>query len=201
MNDCVTDISHVSMRALERTGPEEEWLAARQSGFLPAAVFELYRLNKFLSFGNAPPFLKDDDNILFSYFGLVLRSLMEACQDAGEQMKAFIESHKQSYDAGKELRGESWDKTADTRARRQFRDFLIALQTGLDSFADLFAIFWPGEIKNLSVGRAQFSTIEEWLKQPSHAPSNLLISPSQYYLWKMYQILTPIVNAGPPETD
>jgi hypothetical protein len=201
MKDCITDISHISMRPFERTGPEEEWITARQSGFLPASVFELYRLNKFLSFGNAPLFLRDHENVLFSYFALVLRSVMESFQDAGEQRKAFIESHKQSYDVGKKLKGEPWDKTADARARREFRDFLIALQTILDSFADLIGIFWPGAIKNLSVGRAQFSAIEEWLKQPVLVPTSLLVSPSDYYLQKMHQALSPIVNAGPPETD
>src|SRR6476661_4696685 len=201
MKDCITDISHISMRPFERTGPEEEWVTARQSGFLPASAFELYRLNGFLSFGSAPRFLKDDGNILFSYFGLVLRSLMESCQDAGEQLKAFTESHKQSYDIGKKLKGEPWDKTADARARREFRDLLIALQTSLDSFADLLAIFWPGAIKNLSVGRAQFATIEEWLKQPMLAPTGVLISPSHYYFQKMHQALLPVVNADPPETD
>ena len=89
MKDCITDIDHVSMRALERTRPEEEWVTARQSGFLPASAFELYRLNSFLSFGSAPSFLKDDDNVLFSYFALVLRSVMESFLDAGEQRKAF----------------------------------------------------------------------------------------------------------------
>jgi hypothetical protein len=201
MKDCVTDISHVSMHPFERIGPEEEWVAARQSGSLPASAFELYRLNGFLSFGSAPRFLKDDDNILFSYFGLVLRSLMEACQDAGEQRKAFTESHKQAYDIGKKLKGETWDTTADARSRREFRDLLIALQTSLDSFADLLAIFWPGAIKNLFVGRAQFSAIEEWLLQPWPAPTGVLVSPSDYYLYKMHEALMPIVNAGPPETD
>jgi hypothetical protein len=201
MKDCITDISHVSMRPFERTGPEEEWVTARQSGFLPASAFELYRLNNFLSFGSAPPFLKDPENFLFSYFGLVLRSVMESFQDAGEQRAAFIESHKQSYDVGKKLKGESWDKTADARARREFRDFLIALQTILDSFADLVAIFWPGAIKNLFVGRAQFSAIAEWLRQPLSSPAGILVSPSDYYLHKMCQALSPIVNADPPETD
>ena len=201
MKDCITDIDHVSMRSFERTGPEEDWLAARQSDFLPGSVYELYRLNNFLSFGGAPTFLKDDDSVLFSYFGLVLRSLMEALRDADEHVKSFTELHSQSYDAGKELKGEPWDKTADARARRQFRDLLIALQTSLDSFADLVAIFWPGAIKNLSVGRAQFSRIETWLKQPNATSSCLLISPADFYLQKMHQALVPIVNAGPPETD
>jgi hypothetical protein len=44
-----------------------------------------------------------------------------------------------------------------------FRYAVLSLQSGLDALADLVAMFLPGLIPNLQVGRAQFSRIESWL--------------------------------------
>ena len=201
LKDCILDFDVVVAAPFQRTAPEDVWTEARDSGAIPQVLYDLYRHADYLSFGSAPPFLRDSNNVLFSYFGLVLRSVMESLQDAEQQRKAFKESQSLTYDIGKKIRGETWERTADSRARRQFRDLLIALQTSLDSLADIVAIFWPGTIKNLSVGRAQFSVIETWLKRPFLTPSNIVVSPSEFYLQKLYDALSPIVNSLPPEND
>ena len=64
---------------------------------------------------------------------MLLRSVMESLVDADQQLKSFVEVQKLAYDAGKKMRGESWDPTADARARRHFRDLLIALHSSLDT--------------------------------------------------------------------
>lgn len=201
LKDCITNPDLISARPLQRTTPEQEWVIARAAGFLPDSVFQLYSEANYLSFGSAPPFLRDDDNVLFSYFGLVLRAVMESLQDADEQVKAFREAQKQTYDPAKRLRGETWDPSADLRARRHFRDMLTALQTVLDSLADIIAIFWTGCITGLIVGRAQFAKIEGWLRQPLPKPSDMLISPSDFYLEQLHEALLPVVGAAPPEKD
>jgi hypothetical protein len=109
--------------------------------------------------------LSDSENLLFSYFALVLRSIQESLIDAHRQTDSFIAAHKLVYDPIKQLRGEKWEKSADKRERRHFRDLLIALQTAFDALADVIAIFFPGCIKGLEVGRAQFSKIELWLNK------------------------------------
>lgn len=103
----------------------------RDSGTVPFALFDLYRRADYLSFVSEPKFLADPEHVLFSYFGMLLRSAMESFVDSQEQLQSFIDEQKQSYDAGKKIRGESWDPSADVRARRHFRNFLIALQTSL----------------------------------------------------------------------
>jgi hypothetical protein len=66
---------------------------------------------------------------------------MEALVDADAQLKSFVETHKLVYDAGKKIRGEPWDPTAGARARKHFRDLLIACHSSLDALADLTALF------------------------------------------------------------
>ena len=139
-----------------RTEPEKEWVQARDSASIPVELYNLYEKAHYLSFGSAPRFLGDPDNVLFSYFGMLLRSLMEALVDSNEQAQSFIVDQKLTYDAGKKLRGETWDPGADARARRHFRDLLIALQTSLDALADLIALFFTGLIPGLRFGRGQF---------------------------------------------
>jgi hypothetical protein len=153
-----------------------------------------------LSFGAAPRFLTDADNLLFSYFGLVLRSVQESLVDAQQQEVSFASQQALVYDPMKQHRGERWEKDADLKARRHFRDLLIALQTALDSLSDLIAIFFAGRIQGLKVGRSQFSRIETWISKP-FAATNLVIAPSDYYLKKLHDTVRPMIVVPPPETD
>src|SRR5262245_33247799 len=118
---------------LQRKEPEKDWMRADSSGAIPSELYDLYCRADYLSFGRAPKFLRDIDNVLFSYFVMLLRSVMESFQDADEQLQSFIENQKLAYDYGKKVRGEPWDPEADAQARRHFRDLLIALQSCLDA--------------------------------------------------------------------
>jgi hypothetical protein len=185
---------------LTRTEAEEEWTKALNSGAIPSPLFDLYRRAAFLSFGGASSFLQDGDHILFSYFSMLVRSVMESLVDADGQLKSFTEAQKLTYDAGKKIRGEAWDPTADARARRHFRDLLIALHSSLEALADLTALFFTGRIAGLRLGRSQFSRIEAWLKRP--VPSlGLIFTPYDEPLRQLYDALGPLVNAGGPEID
>src|SRR5712692_416490 len=201
LDDCdLAGIDVVSAAPLVRSAPEEEWVNALKNGAIPADLYDLYQRANFLSFGTAPLFLSDGENLLFSYFGLVLRSVHEAMVDAHEQVTLFTDAHALVYDPMKKLRGERWEKGADKRERRHFRDLLIALQTAFDALADIVAIFFPGSIKGLEVGRAQFSKIEVWLSKPL-PQVGLIATPSEFYLKELYKAIEPLVRAQPPETD
>jgi hypothetical protein len=76
--NCRFDFSTVSMAPLARSEPEEKWVQGRSEGSIPEPLFDLYKRASYLSFGAAPPFLGDQDNILFSYFCMMVRSL-SAC--------------------------------------------------------------------------------------------------------------------------
>jgi len=193
-------VDFVSIAPFERNSPEEEWVNANNDGVIPPPLYDLYQKANFLSFGKAPRFLSDPENLLFSYYALVLRSIHESLVDAHIQADSFSDAHQLVYDPMKKLRGEKWEKGADKRERRHFRDLLIALQTALDSLADTLAIFFPGALKGLEVGRARFSRIEPWLSKPL-VPTGLIATPTEFYLGKLHEAIGPLVCAEPPETD
>lgn len=201
LDECNLDgIEAISAAPVERKEPEDEWVKAKANGTIPPSLYDLYRRANFLSFGSTPRFLSDEDNLLFSYFGLVLRSIQECLVDAHEQANSFAAAEELVYDPMKQLRGERWEKGADKRARRHFRGLLIALQTSLDALADVVAIFFPGSIKDLEVGRSQFSKIERWLTNSSSA-TGLIVKPSEYHMKKLHDSLAPLICAPHPETD
>jgi hypothetical protein len=201
LGDCDLDgIDFVSAAPLTRNTPESEWVSAAHDGAIPSGLFDLYQRANFLSFGTAPRLLSDGENLLFSYFGLVLRSIQESLVDAHEQADLFATAEELVYDPMKKLRGERWEKDAGKRSRRHFRDLLIALQTTLDALADVIAIFFPGCIKGLEVGRSQFSKIERWLKD-AFPPTGLIVTPFEFHLKKLHDSLAPLVCASHPETD
>jgi hypothetical protein len=200
LEKCVLNVDLTTIAPLTRNEPEEVWSSAHKSGAIPDALFQLYRKADFLSFGAAPSFLRDGENILFSYFTMILRSLLEALVDADEQIPLFVQAQGLTYDLGKKARRERWDPRADSKARRHFRDLLIALQVSLDSLADLIALFLTGLIPSLSVGRAQFARIESWLKRPL-APVTLVVTPYDSELRNLHDALRPLVFSGAPEQD
>lgn len=167
LEDCDLDgIDAVSGAPFERNYPEGEWVEAAENRTIPPSLYELYRRADFLSFGKAPRFLSDGDHLLFSYFGLILRSIHESLVDAHEQADSFAAVHELVYDPIKKAREEKWEPGAAKQELRHFRDLLLALQTSLDAVADAIAIFFPGCIKRLEVGKAQFLHIERWLDKP-----------------------------------
>jgi hypothetical protein len=201
LNQCVIDeIAAVRMAPLTRTAPEVEWVEANGEGKIPSSLYGLYQRASFFSFGASPPYLSDAENLLFSYFALVVRSVQESLVEAHEQADLFAAAHELVYDPAKLVRKEEFHKGAERRAGKHFRDIVIALQTSLDALADVVAILFPRSIAELKVGRAHFSKIEHWIKRPP--PSlGLLASPNEFYLKKLYDSIGPVINAPHPETD
>jgi len=175
LEKCVLDIDLAVVAPMVRTTPEEEWVKARNSKAIPGSLFKLYEDARYLSFGGGTRFLGDSENVLFSYFGMVLRSLMESLVEADQHLPSFVESQARTYDAGKKIRGESWDPDAHSAALRHFRGLLFSLHSALDSLSDLIALLLTGLIPRLTVGRAQFMRVEKWLEHtlPAEALKSL----------------------------
>ncbi len=197
LENCILDIDRAVSAPLQRREPEEDWLRARDSGAIPASLFALYARASYLSFGTAPPFLKDDDNALFSYFGMLLRSVMKSLTEADDERRLFVEARALVYDPAKRARGESWDPFADDRARRHFRHVVLSLQAALDGLADLSGLFLTGLVPDLRVGRAQFSRLEVWLSRPLPI-AGLILSPQEHYLRELYDALRPLAHPDGP---
>jgi hypothetical protein len=200
LHDCILDIDRVARGPLEIKRPKNDWVLARYDDAIPASLYELYTQADFLSFGCAPSFLADENNILFGYFSMLLRSIKELCLEAPEELTAFESAMGQSYDLGKKLRGEHWDRSADRRARRALKHFVVALAGTVDAVADLIALFFTCSIPNLQLGRAQFTRIETWLGKPLSRAS-MAESNQQRLLDELYEALRPIVVASGSDKD
>lgn len=200
LEDCNLNVNQTVGAPLTRTSPEPSWVNARESGVLPTAAFELYELARYLSFGSAPLFLSDVDNVLFSYFGIVLESVRDSLVEANEHRVSFEEASSLTYDLGKKIRGEPWDRDAPLRARREFRYFLLSELAALDAVADLTAILLTGTVPNLRVGRAQFSRIENWLQQ-AQAVGPAVLSPREHFARELHGALRTLVQSPEPERE
>ncbi len=198
IDGCVLDVDAFLTAPLQRTSPENDWAEARENGVLPPSIYLFYQKTMFLSFGAAPDYLKDETNVLFSYLGMILRGLKESFAEAHETQRAFAREQSRVYDPGKKLKGETWDKDADLRARRHLRHFLFALCNGLDTMADLVALMLPGIVPRLELGEAQFVRIEKWLEKPLTPPSQL-VTPAQDVASRLHGDLRALVKCKDPE--
>lgn len=201
--DCNFTVSKITMAPLRRSEPEEMWVRERAKGSIPEPLFDLYKRASYLSFGTPPSFLRDQDNILFSYFGMMVRSLASLLVDIDRENEAFVEAEKNQYYPGIEIDDPAWTKeksdSASARVDQIFRNLLISLHGSLDAVSEIIAIFSQGGIKGLQVGHAQFHAIEVWLKNDYKPPSSIM-TPRDVYLEKLHTKLMPIVHCQPPET-
>jgi hypothetical protein len=194
------DVSAVVGAPLKIDAPEPTWLEARSSGLIPESLFTLYEAAGYLSFGAAPRFLADQDNVLFSYFGMLVRGLKQQLSEGAELLIELRQAHSRRYDPVKKAKGLAWDPTADRRAKRGFRHLLVTAYGSLDILADLVALMFTGHIPGLTVGRAQFIAIEEWLRKPPPA-SGLVLTPYDDHLAQLRSKLGPAVLPDGPERD
>ncbi len=194
------DVAGVVVAPVKITAPQPEWLQARNAGVIPESLFKLYEAAGYLSFGAAPKFLADPDNILFSYFAMLLRGLRGQLSEGAELLVELKQAHSLLYDPIKKARGLSWDPTADKRSKRAFREIVVAAYSSLDMTADLVALMFTGRIPGLTVGRAQFGLIEDWLRKP--VPTiGAILSPQDASVADLREALTPLVLPNGPERD
>ena len=115
LDNCSLDIAGVSIAPFVYTQAEADWIHARDAGVIPASLFELYIRANYLSFGSAPRFLNDAENVLFTYFGMVVRSMKDSLVDADEQLPPFAEQQNLTYDPIKRFKSEPWSPDGTKR--------------------------------------------------------------------------------------
>ena len=116
LKDCVLEgIDEIQTSILQWSQPEPRWIAARDTGAIPAELFGLYEQVGYLSLGAAPPFLRDNKNIVYSYFSMALNCLLDNLVDARAHRAELVKDHALRYDIGKKMRNEYWDPDADSR--------------------------------------------------------------------------------------
>ncbi len=194
LEDCITDIAALGVPPLEKSMPEDCWIEARDSGAIPSPVYDLYVKANYLSLDASPTFLADSDRVLFTYFRMLLSSLRSAMIESADELAEFLTADASKWSGG------TWDLKAEEKARRHFKHCLVALQASLDILADLIALFFPGRVKNLRVGRAQFSYIETWLESAT-LRNNGIVTPHEHFLQQLHDVLKPIVLPDSAERE
>lgn len=194
------DVAGVVVAPVKITAPQAEWLQAKSSDVIPESLFKLYEAASYLSFGAAPKFLADPDNVLFSYFAMLLRGLRQQLSEGAELLGELKQAQSLLYDPIKKAKGLPWDPTADRRSKRAFRELVVAAYSSLDMTADLVALMFTDCIPGLTVGRAQFISIEEWLRKPAPA-TGAVLSPQDAGLADLRGALAPLLLPDGPERD
>lgn len=200
LNELNLDVVGVVGAPLKITAAQPDWIKARDSGAIPESLFKLYQVAGYLSFSAAPKFLADTDNVLFSYFSMLLRGVRQQLTDAAESLDELKQAHALVYDPIKKAKGLPWDPGADRRSKRVFREIVVAAYSSLDTTAELVAVMFTGSIPGLTVGRAQFGSIEDWLRKPAQA-TGIVLSPHDAVLADLRSALTPLVLPNGPERD
>lgn len=194
------DIAGVVSAPIKITSAQPDWVQARRSRAIPESLFKLYEAAGYLSFDAAPKFLADSDKILFSYFSMVLRGVRQQLTDIAESLAKLGEAHALVYDPIKKAKGLPWDPRADRRSKAAFHEIIIAAYSSLDMLAEILALMFTGLIPGLTVGRAQFSSIEDWLRKPARS-GGIVLSPQEATLADLRLALTPLIMPSGPEQD
>ena len=95
------------------------------------------------------------------------------------------------YDPIKKAKGLPWDPLADRRSRRAFRDLVASAYAALDVVAELIALMFTDGIPNLTVGRAQFGSIENWLRKTPNV-AGMIVAPKDALLSDLHTALATI---------
>lgn len=200
LQNCVLDVDKIITRPLVIERAESDWVRAHDEGLIPDALFRFYCIANYFSFRQAPLYLRDDRNILFTYLGSVTRGILDAMEEAHDLLGKIREYHERSYTPAKRQRGEEWDPKAHTKEIHSFKYLIMNLSGALDMFSEVVALFLTGEIEGLTVGRASFTTITRFVGNPLPARTGV-VSPKRHYGEILYAGLRPLVISPNPERE
>ncbi len=198
LQNCGLEIDHFRRGPLVIERAEGDWVQARDQGLIPEALFRFYCTANYFSFGQSPPYFRDGRNILFPYLGSVTRGVRVAMEEAHDLLEDLCRYHDRSYTPIKAQRGEDWDPRANTKEVHSFKYLIMNLSGALDMFAEVVALFFPGEIQDLSAGSASFTNIKRFLERPL-PPATGIVSPRRHNIEGLYAALRPFVECGGPE--
>lgn len=188
MEDCVLTAHRIGMRPIIRHEPEKDWLEAFNNKLIPDQMYRYYCIASFFSINKAPKFLDDPDRILFSYLSALIRGLKERFIESSDLIEKIKVDDTRIYSPTKKVKGEDWDPDASIRIRRNFRYLIMNISSILDQFSEVIAVFFHGEIPEITVGRSSFKILLEFVKTP-YKQKGTIISPQEVKLLSIQSIL------------
>jgi hypothetical protein len=198
LDNCVLEITHVVARPPSLTAPEREWIDARDRGTIPNNLYHFYCLTDYFSFDRAPRFLNDPDRLLFSFLGALAWGILESLGEAHALVDSIRSDQGKGYTPVKRIQGEEYDAEALTRQRRSFRYLIVNLFAALDQLAEVVSIFFHGDIKDLTVGRASFTVLRGLARSP-FAPVGVIVSPKEARFQDIHTVLVEELEASGEE--
>lgn len=199
LSECL-DLSGLVSAPPFRDEPEEEWVSARDTGAIPIELFDLYRATSYLSASALCGFDTEYQRLISTYFGRVMRSLLDCLDEAAKAVAIMREETGQLYTPIKRIRGDNWDRSAGRRFRATFRLFLIDLVGALDALTELVALVLPSGVPGLKLAKGSFGSLRAWLKKPQPQASGL-VTPVQHHVEQLHAVLSPHITADDPKDD
>jgi hypothetical protein len=193
IEDCVLDITEVVSRPLVHRAPEDDWVAARDHGYIPEYLYRFYCTADYFSIDRAPPFLDDPERLLFSFLGGLTLGIRDSLKEARELADLIRELRGTGYSPIKEMMRQEWNREADVRERRSFRYLIVALAGALDQFAEVAGLFFHGEIEGLTVGRAMFPKLREFSRRSLVTPA-FITTPKKARVADLHNVLSRHLN-------
>lgn len=170
----------------ERDEPTKDWRPALSTGLLPPSLVEFYTNTQFLSASRLAGFDTKSKRVLTVYINRLFGSLKECIIEAHEQAEEHKTFLLQTYDPTKGVTDEQVEERARRKARAAFRLFLIDIFGAFDAVSELIAVFLPGELEKLTLGRGMFTQhVYEWAVRPL-PPTGLIVSPAREYVERLH---------------
>ena len=173
-------------------------MSARDAGTIPTELFDLYRATSYLSASALSGFDTEYQRVISTYFGRVMRSLLDCLDEAAKAVVDMREETGQLYTPIKRVRGERWDERAGRRYRAAFRLFLIDLVGALDALTELIALVLPSGVPGLRLARGSFGSLRTWLKEP-YPQATGLVTPVQHHVERLHAVLSPHIGDNPKD--
>jgi hypothetical protein len=130
----------------------------------------------------------------------MLRGIKGSLIDANEELSEFIKAEALVWDHGKVVKGQRWEDGAAKRSKKHLRLHLLSICSSLDCIAEIIAILLPGGVPRLKLGRAEFTRVEEWLKDERPNLTQIVI-PQSLKIRDLYDALHPLIEAQGDEKD
>lgn len=173
----------------ERDGPTKDWRPALRSGLLPPGLRDFYQETNFLSASRLAGFDTASKRVLTVYINRLFGSLKECIVEAHEQAQEHRMYLAGTYDPIKGKQDEQAEEIARRKTRAAFRLFMIDIFGAFDVVAELIAVFLPGEVDALRLGRGMFTKhVYDWAAQPLPTPG-LIVSPATPYVEHLHQYI------------
>lgn len=150
---------------------------------------EFYRDTQFLSASRLAGFDTEDKRVVTVYINRLFGSLKECLVEAREKADEHRTYLERTYDPVKGRQDDEAEDLARRRTRAAFRLFMIDIFGMFDAVADLIAVFLPGELDRLRLGRGMFTKhVYEWAQRPL-SPPGIIVSPARPHVERLHEFI------------